>query len=309
MTIKERILNKERSWTDILPLVYIQAYLWMQLGGLFSTVAKVDKWAFLFTSDAAVAEFIGGYLFSLGFCLSFILAVIIFKKNRPMLNSFKKNILAGAGLGLAAGFVLNASVIACAVATGSLAFSSDGIKLLPLVGSFIVILLQSGGEELICRMYIMGKLRRRYRSPWVAVIGNSLFFTIFHLGNPGITAASVLNILLAGILFSLVVLRFENMWAAIAMHTAWNFTQTIIFGLPNSGLPSVFSILSPARSVDSFFYDTGFGIEGSWAAVIVLCLAIAAVVLSMSITNTPERYEQNTFAKRPPQGQSPEDPS
>ena len=284
MNIKEKLLRKERSWTDILILVFIQAYLWMQLGGFLSMeVLKADKWGYLFTDNAEIAVNMGEYFVSFGFWISMIFGLVVFKKNRKLLKPLcpekKMDIFKGMGLGLLAGSVLNASIIAGAIATGSLSYTKGNIQVLPIIGYFAAILFQAGGEELICRMYIMGKLKRRYKNQVVAIVGNSLLFTVMHLGNPGVTVTSVLGVLAVSILFSLIVYYSENIWTAIAMHTAWNFTQTIVFGLPNSGVTSPYSILKTEKAVSGFCFDTGFGVEGSLAVVLVLCLAITAVAL------------------------------
>ncbi|MBO4475054.1 MAG: CPBP family intramembrane metalloprotease [Clostridiales bacterium] len=284
MNFKEKLLRKERSWTDILLLVFIQAYLWMQLGGfLGQMVFHIDKWGYLFTSNADIAADIGTYLLSLGFCYSIPLGLLVFKKNRKLLKVLspekKTAIVSGSVLGLASGFALNAAIVAGAVLTGSLTFTSGSVQILPLIGYLIAILFQAGGEELICRMFIMGKLRRRYKSPVVAIVGNCLFFTIFHLGNPGITAASILGVFAAGIMFSLIVYYSENIWIAIGMHTAWNFTQTILFGLPNSGMSAPYSVFKAEKATSGLCFDAGFGVEGSWAAVIAIGLVITAILL------------------------------
>ena len=283
MTVKERFLNKERSWTDILPLVFIQAYLWMNAGGILSSLIQAGKWSRLFTNRIKIATDMGDYMFSIGFWIAIIVALVVFKKNRPLLGVLlpakRISILTGSAIGLVSGFALNASVIAGAVLTGSLTLTPANVKPLTVIGYLIAIFLQSGGEELICRVFIMGKLRRRYKSPAVAIVGNALFFLIFHLGNEGIGAASIINLLAAGIMFSLIVYYSGNIWNAIGLHTAWNFTQVVLFGLPNSGVESVYSIFKVEQACDGFFFDSGFGIEGSWAATLLLCIVAAGVVV------------------------------
>ena len=276
--------NKERSWTDIIILVLLQAVLWMEAGGFLSTVVlKVAKWGSLFTGDAAIAEDIGTYMSSIGFCISIVLALIIFRKNRKLLKPLcpakKITILTGSAIGLAAGTALNGALVMGAMATGSLKLTLGSIDVPVIIGYIVAILLQAGGEELICRLFIMGKLRRRYKSPIIAIAVNSLFFTVFHLGNPGINAASILNLIAVSILFSLVVFYSGNIWTAIMFHFAWNFTQTVIFGLPNSGMSSPYSIFKVVSSSNGLCYDTGFGVEGSWAAFILISLAAIALIL------------------------------
>ena len=280
MNIKERILNKERSWTDILPLVFIQAILWMEAGGFLSVeVFKAGRMGYLFTDNAAVAEDIGSYMSSVGSCVAIVLALLIFKKNRSLLKPLGKSVVTGSAIGLASGFALNAAIAAGAAATGCLTLTMNSIQVLPIIGYLIAILFQSAGEELICRLFIMGKLRRRYKSTAAAIIGNSLFFTVFHLGNPGITVVSIVNLIAVSVFFSLIVYCTENLWIAIGLHTAWNFTQTILFGLPNSGMTSPYSIFKAVNTADGFCYNTGFGVEGSWAAFVVIALAASAVIL------------------------------
>ena len=113
----------------------------------------------------------------------------------------------------------------------------------------------------------------------MAIIGNSLFFGLLHLLNDGITVLSIVNIVVVAIFFSLIVYYTDSMWCVFMAHTVWNYTQNIIFGLPNSGIVSVFSIfrLDASTAVNSFAYNVGFGIEGTVVADLVLILAAVAV--------------------------------
>ena len=67
----------------------------------------------------------------------------------------------------------------------------------------------------------------------------------------------------------------DSLWCAMAAHTAWNFTQNMILGLPNSGIVSPFSVfkLDAASAVNSYAYNVGFGIEGTVMAIIVLIVS------------------------------------
>ena len=95
------------------------------------------------------------------------------------------------------------------------------------------------------------------------------------------TILSLVNIFLVGILFSLLVYYMDSIWCAFALHTAWNFTQNIIFGLPNSGMTVPYSVfkLDAATAANSFAYDVGFGIEGTIFADIVLLAACIIIYL------------------------------
>jgi len=63
-------------------------------------------------------------------------------------------------------------------------------------------------------------------------------------------------------------------------HTAWNFSQSTVFGLPDSGEVSAYSIFTMDTSTakSGFFYDTVFGVEGSIGAVLILVIVTAVVI-------------------------------
>lgn len=79
----------------------------------------------------------------------------------------------------------------------------------------------------------------------------------------------------------------------ICVHTSWNFTQNIIFGLPNSGIPAAYSVfkLNPDTASNGFCYNNGFGVEGTFIAVIVIAVAIAVLYLLREKIACKEPYE------------------
>ena len=98
---------------------------------------------------------------------------------------------------------------------------------------------------------------------------------------------------LFGVLASLIVYYWDSLWAAIWMHTAWNFSQSIVFGLPNSGIVSKYSVfkLEAASARDGIFYNTSFGVEGSKGANAIMAGIIVAVLLYGLITKRGEKAD------------------
>ncbi len=133
----------------------------------------------------------------------------------------------------------------------------------------------------MCRGFLYQRLMRRYRKPAVAIVGNICLFGLLHVGNPGATVLGLLSVLLSGLLFSMLVYYMDSLWAAMAAHTAWNFTQNILLGLPNSGIVTPFSVfkLEAASAMDSFAYSVGFGLEGTVLAAVFLLVASAVVMV------------------------------
>ena len=156
----------------------------------------------------------------------------------------------------------------------------------------MAICIQSGAEEIICRSYIYQKLRRRYKTPWVAIIFNSAFFALMHVFNPGITFVSVLQIIIVGMIFALFVYDFDCLWAAIAMHTTWNFTQSIV---------SAYSLfkLDAASARNGFFYNVNFGVEGSIGSVVVLAIPLVIlIVIAVKKGEKTDLWEGKVYSKR-----------
>ena len=181
-------------------------------------------------------------------------------------------------LGLLFGFLMNGICILLAWLHGDIQLYAGRFEVLYLICALVCVCVQSGAEELVTRGYIMGALRERY-PVWAAIAGNVLFFAVLHLANPGITVLSFLNIVFIGVALSLVMVYFDSLWMCIAIHTAWNFTQNFLFGLPNSGIVSESSFLHLDAAADSLFYNVAFGVEGTLTAVIVIGLFAVGVAL------------------------------
>ena len=113
------------------------------------------------------------------------------------------------------------------------------------------------------------------------------------MGNPGVTKLGLLQVFLIGVLFSLIVYYWDSLWTVIWAHTAWNFSQSIVFGLPNSGIVSKYSVfkLEAASARDGIFYNTSFGVEGSMGANVMIAAAIVIVLIYGIATKRGERMD------------------
>ncbi|MBP5260690.1 MAG: CPBP family intramembrane metalloprotease [Clostridiales bacterium] len=281
-SLKEKILRTPRTWTDVAPLTLFLGFVLFYLGAILASFTGFLNVVKLFTADPDAQDLMADYAIFTGIWVVFIPLFIIFKGNRPILKEFipdkKSKIIKGLLIGGVIGFVMNSISVGGAFLMGDLKFSYNGIEILPLVGFILFVFIQSGAEEILNRCYVYQKLRRRYKSPLVAIIANSLLFMAMHLGNDNIKPAALIDITIWGVLFSLIIYYYDNLWACMAIHAAWNFTQNIIYGLPNSGIVSKFSILKLEAASDGFFFDTGFGVEGCWGTVVVGLLVIALLI-------------------------------
>ncbi len=213
-----------------------------------------------------------------------LLLALLIPINRPIFGALgtkvKGNTWKYLGLGIVLGFGMNALCIAVALLTGCIHLTFDSFRPLSFLLIFGAVFIQSSAEEVICRSFIYQHMRHYFRSPWIAILGNSLLFSALHLSNPGVTPLALINNTIVGVLFSLTVYYFDSFWCAAAMHAAWNFTQNILFGLPNSGITVPYSVFKlDAGAVNGFAYDTRFGIEGTACACLVLLAVTASVFL------------------------------
>ncbi len=278
-----------RKWTDIFLIAAILSVILFYGGDLISfflfRLIPLETIFRLITSSEDTSYFMLMYFSYIGAWILFFLICGIIKSNRPILKQLAPNKngnnLKGVLWGLLLGFGANGFCILMSVLMGNIHLSFNEFNPLVFFTFLFVVAVQSGAEEILLRVYLYQKLRRRYRNPLVAIVGNSFVFTVLHLFNPGITPLSVICILEIGILYALLVYYYDSVWAAIMAHTWWNFTQNIIFGLPNSGIVSEYSLfkLDAASAENGLFYNVGFGVEGSLGSLLINGIVLVAIIL------------------------------
>ena len=237
----------------------------------------------LLTSTLGVGgvQLLNDYASFLGMALSFLLILYLVKPWRPYLRAYgtgpSGNRVSMLALGLLIGFVMNGVSILAAVLAGSVQLDFVQFNVIGFVLFLIFIFIQASTEEIICRGFAYQRIKRTYGTA-AAVIGSALIFSLAHIMNPGVTPLALLDIFLTGVLYALMVRYCDSIWMAMGAHAAWNLTQNILFGLPNSGMASSYSFfgLSGVAS-NSFAYDTAFGVEGTIFAVAVNALCALAL--------------------------------
>lgn len=295
----EKVTRPCRKTSDFFLLAALLSVVLIFLGEMLSEAVflllNVQDVLIGWTGNENIGTFLGMYLSTFGPWLVFLLAFIIPKKNRPMLKELAPNKslnnIKGILLGLVLGFGTNGFCILMSWIMGDIKLSYNGIDPALLIAFLVCVFIQSSSEEVSDRLYLYQKLRRRYRSPLVAILVNSLVFMALHMFNPGFTVVAGSQIFLVAIIFSLFVYYYDGLWVAFWFHTAWNYTQNIIFGLPNSGIISEYSIfkLEAASARNGIFYNVTFGVEGSVGSSLVLIAVI--IVLILINRNKPEKRD------------------
>ena len=222
------------------------------------------------------------YLGFVGIWIVFALVMAIFPASRKMLGKLlfvrDKRSLALFGIGALLGFGINSACVVASVLLGNVSLHFAAFEAGPFFLLLFAVFIQSGAEEVASRLFLYQKLARRYRHPVVPIVVSAAFFALLHGPNPGMTPVAFVQILVIRLLFAVLVCYYDALGACIAMHTMWNFTQNIIFGLPNSGVASLYSVFKLDAASSGLFFDPVFGVEGSIGAVILLVLVLAGLI-------------------------------
>ncbi len=266
----------------------ISEFLSMGVGGFFGVIL----WIPLMLVNTALlqsvlgsggVELLNDYAMFAGIMVGFLLALLIVKPWRPYLKAFgtgpSGNRVGMLLLGLLIGFVTNGICVGGAVLAGNIQLEFTQFSVVGLMVFFIFILIQASTEELVCRGFAYQRLKRTYGTA-AAVVGSAIIFSLGHIFNTGVTPLALIDIFLIGVFYALMVRYCDSIWMAMGAHTAWNFTQNILLGLPNSGTASSYSFFGLAgTSTNSLAYDTAFGVEGTVLAVVLNIICIAALYL------------------------------
>ena len=89
-------------------------------------------------------------------------------------------------------------------------------------------------EEFLFRGYTQYTLARGIGF-WPAAACLSLVFGAAHLGNPGEGTVGAANVVVTGLVFALALRRTGNLWLAVGWHASFDFGETFLFSVPNSG--------------------------------------------------------------------------
>ena len=269
-----QIIFGSAVWTCIL------AYLLIFIGQLLGEFVLLASGAYKTDFGATAGLY---FLFGGIWVVLFLNALI--KKNRPLFKAYgigcKGNNALNLLIGYLIGIGMNGLAILLAWMHGDIKMYFDRFELIPFLILFAAVFVQSAAEELVCRGFIYQRVLRTYRNKyWLAVIINSVFFGLIHLGNDGVTVMAIVDLIVTGLLFSAMVYYFDSLWMAMAVHAGWNFTQSILAGLPNSGNVVPYSVfkLDAATARDSFFYNVAFGVEGTIPAIAIQLVVLAAIV-------------------------------
>ena len=159
-------------------------------------------------------------------------------------------------------------------------------------------------EEYLTRGYLQYTLTRglagiyewAFKTPhsgalgfWTAAIILSTLFGLGHSKNPGESPIGLLSAGLSAMVFCLSLWRTGSLWWAIGFHAAWDWAQSFLYGVADSGLMAQHHLLATHPVGKPVFSGGTTGPEGS-----VFVLAILAVVVLIILFTLPRgQYGQS----------------
>lgn len=187
-------------------------------------------------------------------------------------------------IGVIVGVLLLAVSVFSIVLTGNIEYqgffeNANILMIILSIGGFII---QGATEEILCRGIVLHALKEK--APlWIAIAVSTILFIIPHgsslfEGGTIIGVIGVANLVLISIIFSLLTIYFQSIWAACGLHSFWNAILYCILGLNLSGKEETVTAIFNMQSVSNNIWNGGaYGIEASGITTVVLALTAAMI--------------------------------
>ena len=198
-----------------------------------------------------------------------------------------------ASLGLSIGVLIQLLLIFVLFLSGGYAIISVN-PVSYVVPGLAIAISSAAFEEVLFRGVIFRLLEEKLGS-MIALLISAAIFGGLHLLNENSTILSGVSVAVeAGILLAALYIYSRNLWLPIFMHFGWNFVESGIFGVANSGNVVTKSLFTSKLSGPEILTGGGFGPENSVQAVVFGL--IAALIFLWAAKR------QNKFIKRPRTG-------
>jgi hypothetical protein len=226
-----------------------------------------------------IADILGGMIVASAVIICYM---VLFKfYERRKIIEFSRNKLAmNLILGIALGAILQSmTILVIYLNKGFTVISFNNfVVLLP---SLTIAITTAVFEETIFRGIIFRIIEEKLGS-YIALFISALIFGALHLLNPNSSLLTAFGLAVqAGLLLGAAYIYSKNLWFPIAIHFAWNFTQSGIFGAVTSGNSIGKSLLNTNIQGSTLITGGTFGPEGSIQATL-FCLTAAIILIIIS---------------------------
>ncbi len=155
-------------------------------------------------------------------------------------------------------------------------------------------------EEYLTRGYLMFTLARGlsgiygwiFKTPyknalgfWTAALALSVMFGFGHHSNPGESPIGLFSAGFAGLVWCYALWRTGTLWWGIGFHATWDWAQSFLYGVPDSGLITQHRLMA-THAVGPAMYSGGTtGPEGS--IYILLIFVLMLLIIRFTLPRTP----------------------
>lgn len=212
--------------------------------------------------------------------LAYIFARKFLKRSNLSLGLVDSNKIKSYGKGILLGFGLLSIIVLLLRLTGfaEIIRNTKTFKLKLFLVFLPAWLIQGFEEEFLLRSILMNQMAAGGKIK-VAIIANSLIFSIFHLGNTGFNLMAFVNIFLVGLVFSLIFYLNGSIYTSAAAHSFWNMTMANIYGITVSGnSPTGVNLFNTKLTGPTIISGGSFGIEGSIVTSLVLLVVLIILI-------------------------------
>jgi membrane protease YdiL (CAAX protease family) len=116
---------------------------------------------------------------------------------------------------------------------------------------------------------------------WTSAIIFSIAFGLGHGSNPGESPIGLLSAGLGGMVFCFSLWRTGSLWWAIGFHTSWDWAQSFLYGVADSGLMIQHRLLATHPVGKPILSGGTTGPEGSIFIVAILALIILIILITL----------------------------
>ena len=129
---------------------------------------------------------------------------------------------------------------------------------------------------------------------WPAAAVLSVAFGAIHLGNQGEDRIGALAAAAIGLFFCLTLRRTGDLWFAVGFHASWDWGETYLYSVPNSGVVAPGHLLSSSFHGSKWLTGGSVGPEGSVLVFVVIALLWIVFHRTYPEVKYPEDKQQLT---------------
>ena len=196
----------------------------------------------------------------------------------PFRSAFGKRFWIGAAWGLLS-LTMLLGILRFAGAISFAGIAIHGVR----IGKFglfwgLFFLLVAFYEEFAFRGYLLFAFSHAVGFWPVALLSSLIFGYVHHLLNPGENWVGALGAAAIGLFFTFTLRRTGNLWFAVGMHWAWDWSETFLYSVPNSGFVLPGHLLRTSLHGSSWLTGGSVGPEAS--VLLFVLVAVLSIVLN-----------------------------